>query len=44
MGFDADAAGRTLRVSLGPGTREGEVLGLVTALESIWRRGKEGAR
>ena len=44
MGFDADAAGRTLRVSLGPGTREGEVLGLVTALERIWRRGKEGVR
>jgi cysteine desulfurase len=44
MGLDADAAGRTLRVSLGPGTGEGEVLGLVAALERIWRRGKEGVR
>ena len=42
MGFGADAAERTLRVSLGPGTGEGEVLGLVAALERVWCRGKEG--
>ena len=44
MGFGEEAAERTLRVSLGPGNGEAEVLGLVAALERIWRRGKGGAR
>ncbi len=43
MGFGDDAAEGTLRVSLGPGIGETEVLGLVTALERIWRRGRGGA-
>ena len=44
MGFGGEAAERTLRVSLGPGIGKQEVLGLVAALERIWRRGRGGAR
>jgi cysteine desulfurase len=38
MGFGRDAAERTLRVSLGPATVEGEVGGLVEALERVTYR------
>ncbi len=44
MGFGAEAAERTLRVSLGPGIGKQEVLGLVAALVRISRRGRGGAR
>ena len=44
MGFGKETAERTLRVSLGPGTKLEDVLGLVAALERIWCRGKGGTR
>jgi cysteine desulfurase len=40
MGFGRHAAERTLRVSMGPGTGESDILGLVEALERVTRRGK----
>jgi cysteine desulfurase len=40
MGFGQQAAERTLRVSMGPGTGEGEMLGLAVALERVTRRSK----
>jgi cysteine desulfurase len=42
MGFCRGASERTLRVSLGLGTDEGNVLGLVAALERVLLRSKEG--
>ncbi|MFI5143126.1 MAG: hypothetical protein ACHQHM_03755, partial [Thermoanaerobaculales bacterium] len=42
MGFGRGASERTLRVSLGLGTDEGNVLGLVAALERVLLRSKEG--
>ena len=44
MGFGEEAAERTLRVSLGPGTSVEEVFGLAAAIERIWCRGKGGVR
>jgi cysteine desulfurase len=38
MGFGREAAQRTLRVSLGPTTREADVFGLVEALERVTTR------
>jgi cysteine desulfurase len=38
MGFGRQAAERTLRVSMGPGTGEGEMFGLAVALEQLTRR------
>ena len=43
MGFGRDAAERTLRISLGPATGEGDVRGLVDALERVTHR-LEGVR
>ena len=44
MGFGEAAAERTLRMSLGPGTRREQVLELAAAIERIWWRGKGGVR
>ncbi len=42
MGYGADVAGRSLRVSLAPGVTEGGVMALVTVLRRLLERGAGG--